>query len=259
MTVTLLGTGTSVGIPIIGCGCRVCTSKDPRDRRLRCSCLIEVGGLSILIDAGPDFREQALREHIGSIDAVLITHHHFDHIAGLDDLRPYFFDNPAPMPVYARDSTARVLRRTHRYMFDAPRYPGAALLELTSVDGPFTIEGRYDQDCTAKVTPIELLHSSLPVYGYRIGAFAYLTDTSTIPEESFEQLHGLDVLVLDALRHAPHHKHFSIDQAVEAARRIGARQTYFIHMTHNVLHAEEEARLPPGIALGSDGLSFTIA
>ncbi len=258
MKITLLGTGTSTGVPVIGCDCRVCTSADPRDKRLRCACVVEVNGLSILIDAGPDFRQQAIRAGIRRIDAVLLTHHHFDHIVGLDDLRPFFFGNQNAIPCYARDITAEVVSTAFPYIFRDRSYPGVSDLEMRIVDGPFTVQSRYGTGTSVQVEPVPVLHGSLPMFGYRIGDFAYLTDTSFIPEESYLLLGGLDVLVLDALRREPHPTHFSIDEAVAAARRIGARRTYFIHVTHSILHAEENAKLPPGMALAHDGLTLSV-
>lgn len=257
--VTLLGTGTSTGVPVIGCDCRVCQSEDARDTRMRCAALLEAGGQTLLIDAGPDFRAQALRFGIERVDAVLFTHHHFDHVVGLDDLRPFFFGNRAPLPCYAPPATAERLRAMFPYIFVHDHYKAAPKLELREIDAaPFTVEGRYDDAPSrpVEVTPVKLFHGEMPIVGYRVGAFAYLTDTSRIPEESFARLGGLDTLVLDALRRDTHATHFSIDEAVAAAQRIGARQTYFVHMTHSVLHAEEDAALPEGIALGYDGLSF---
>lgn len=259
MRVTLLGTGTSTGVPVIGCRCRVCQSTDPRDARTRCACHIDAGGLSLVIDTGPDFRRQALREAIGRVDAVLFTHHHFDHVVGLDDLRPFFFENRNPILCYARPNTAAVLRSMFRYIFDSDGSYPVPLLRLCEVEGPFEVESRYEPRPPVRVEPVEVYHGELPLYGYRLGRFAYLTDTNRIPEASYEQLQGLDVLVLDALRHKAHPTHFTIEEAVAVARRIGARQTYFIHLTHNILHAEEDARLPEGIALGYDGLAFEIA
>lgn len=259
--VTLLGTGTSTGVPVIGCGCRVCQSEDPRDVRMRCAGLVEAGGQTLLIDAGPDFRQQALRFGIDRLDAVLFTHHHFDHVVGLDDLRPFFFRNRAPLPCYAPPATAERLRTMFPYIFVHDHYKAAPKLELREIGTePFVTHGRYPgaRSRPVEVTPIRLFHGEMPIAGYRVGRFAYLTDTSRIPEESFAHLGGLDTLVLDALRREPHATHFSIDEAVDAARRIGARQTYFIHMTHNVPHAEEDARLPSGIHLGYDGLSFEV-
>jgi phosphoribosyl 1,2-cyclic phosphate phosphodiesterase len=258
LRVTLLGTGTSTGVPVIGCGCRVCTSNDPRDKRLRTACLIEGDGISVLIDAGPDFRTQALRQHIRHIDAVLFTHHHFDHVAGIDDLRPFFFGNYSPIPCFAHRLTADVLRQMFGYIFADGSYPGVPLLELRVAEEPVTVSSRYHTGRSLEVTPVEVLHGDMPMLGYRLGNFAYLTDTSHIPEKSFPLLEGLDVLVLDALRHEAHPTHFTIAQAIESARRIGARQTYFTHMTHTVLHAAEDAALPEGVNLGFDGLSFEV-
>jgi len=258
MTVTLLGTGTSTGVPVIGCDCVVCRSDDPRDTRTRCSCYIEVEGLGLLIDTGPDFREQALREGLERIDAVCYTHHHFDHIVGLDDLRPFFFRNRAPLPCYADPKTASVLRRNYDYIFGEDRYPGAPRVTLHDVDAPFRIHSRYGEAASVRVIPLELYHGDLMVYGYRVGRFAYLTDVSRIPEATFAQLDDLDVLVLDALRPESHPTHFSFDEAVSVAQQIGARQTYFIHMTHNVRHADADASLPAGIKLAHDGLTVCV-
>lgn len=259
MTVTLLGTGTSTGVPVIGCTCRGCQSDDPRDRRTRTACYVRAGGLGLLIDAGPDFRCQALREGLDRLDAVLITHHHFDHIVGLDDLRPFFFGNRRAMPCFARDSTAVVLDRMFPYIFNETGYAAAPKLDLHVVDGAFDVATRYGDDVVPlRVQPVEAFHGEMPLFGFRLGRFAYLTDVSRIPEASYEQLAGLDVLVLDALRRDAHPTHFSFDEAVAAARRIGARQTYFVHMTHSVVHAEDDARLPDGINLGYDGLTFEV-
>lgn len=259
LTVTLLGTGTSTGVPVLGCDCNVCTSEDPRDTRTRCSCYVEVGEMGILIDTGPDFRRQALREGIDRIDAVCYTHHHFDHVVGLDDLRPFFFENPRRMPCYAHPDTAAVLRKNYDYIFGPDPYPGAANVAIEVVDGPFTIPSRTGDAVSVPVDPILLYHGTTPVYGYRMGGFAYLTDVSTIPEASYEGLQGIDVLVLDALRPEPHPTHFSFEEAVAVARRIGAQQTYFVHMTHNVRHAEANARLPDDVELAYDGLTVDVA
>jgi phosphoribosyl 1,2-cyclic phosphate phosphodiesterase len=261
LSVTLLGTGTSTGVPVIGCGCRVCTSSDPRDARTRCAAHVvahtEAGPVHLQFDAGPDLRHQALRQRLARVDAVLVTHHHFDHVAGLDDLRPFFFDNRTPIPVHAGAETATVLARGFPYLFDNGSYPGAPRLDLREVDGPFTAASRYHGG-SVSVTPVGAFHGRLPVLGYRIGRFAYLTDVSAIPTESRALLADLDVLVLNALRHEPHPTHLTIAEAVAAAREIGARQTYFVHMTHSVLHAEEDARLPEGVGLAYDGLSFEV-
>jgi len=270
-TVTLLGTGTSTGVPVIGCDCEVCRSDDPRDTRTRCACYIDTGDVTLLIDTGPDFRAQMLREDLTRVDAVLYTHHHFDHIAGLDDLRPFFFWNRRPMPCFGHPATVRALTDKYDYVFGSNPYPGAADLSLCSVEDTFYVPTRQPplprgtdpaelprRNAQVAVDPILLYHGNMPVYGYRVGGFAYLTDVNRIPDTSLDRLAGLDTLVLDALRPSPHPTHFSFDQAVEVARAIGARQTYFIHMTHNVLHAEQEDRLPGDIHLGYDGLQIHV-
>ncbi len=258
LTVTLLGTGTSTGVPVLGCQCEVCTSDDPHDTRTRCSCYVRVGEMGILFDTGPDFRQQALRENVDRIDAVCYTHHHFDHVVGLDDLRPFFFENKREMPCYMHPDTASVMRDNYDYIFGTDPYPGAANVAIEKITGPFSVPSRYDDSAPVPVDPILLYHGQTPVYGYRIGDFAYLTDVSRIPEASYEALHDIDVLVLDALRPDPHPTHFSFDEAVTVARRIGARQTYFVHMTHNVPHAEANARLPDDIQLAYDGLTVDV-
>lgn len=254
---TLLGTGTSVGIPVLGCRCDVCTSDDPRDKRTRTSCYVEADGLRIVIDTGPDFHEQALRAGIDQVDAVLYTHHHFDHTAGIDDLRPYLFGNRTPIPCYASPTTSEIMQSRYAYIWQRA-HPSAPHLDLCTVNRPFLVSSRNGADRSVRVRPVEVRHGDLPVFGYRIGGFAYLTDTSAIPEESMAQLAGVEVLVLSALRHAPHPAHFTFAEAIAAAERIGARQTYFVHMTHSIRHAAEDPRLPDGIALGYDGLRIEV-
>lgn len=260
LRVTLLGTGTSVGVPVVGCRCAVCRSEDPRDRRLRTSAYVvaetEQGPVHLMIDTGPDFRQQALRHGVAAVDAVLVTHHHFDHVVGLDDLRPFFFENKRPVPVYAPPNTAAVLRRMFDYIFCDGTYPGTPNLRLEAVAGPFEAASRAHGGRVA-VTPIPALHGALPVYGYRIGRFAYLTDVSAVPEASLMLLDDLDVLVLDALRWEAHETHLSIPEAVALAEQIGARETVFVHMTHTVGHAETDARLPERMHLAHDGLVLT--
>jgi phosphoribosyl 1,2-cyclic phosphate phosphodiesterase len=251
---TLLGTGTSTGIPVPACSCEVCTSSDPKDNRLRCSCLIEVAGLSILVDAGPDFRTQCLRYGIDRVDAVLITHEHFDHVAGLDDLRAFLLKDRSRMPVYASPRTADVLRDRLAYIFVDGSYPGVPNLQLVEVDDGFQVKGRSDAGTPVEVRCVDVFHGTLPIVGFRIGSFAYVTDASQIPESSLERLQGVDTLILSALRHEPHPTHFTFDEAVAAAHLIGARKTYFIHMTHSILHARDGQSLPKGVELGYDGL-----
>ncbi|MEM8559320.1 MAG: MBL fold metallo-hydrolase [Bacteroidota bacterium] len=261
MTATLLGTGTSTGVPVIGCTCRVCTSSDPRDKRLRCSAHVvaetDAGPVHLQIDTGPDFRTQALRFGVEAVDALLVTHHHFDHVVGMDDLRPYFFREPAPIPVVAPPNTEAALRKMFGYIFEDGSYPGISKLALRAETEPFTVASRTQPAACVEVTPVPAFHGSLPLYGYRVGGLAYLTDVSALPEASFALLEDLDVLVLDALRHEPHPTHFSFSEAIAAAERIGARETVFVHMTHSILHAEDDAALPDGMRLGYDGLVLT--
>ncbi len=257
MQVTLLGTGTSTGVPVIGCHCRVCLSSDPRDTRSRTACYVRWGEIGIVIDTGPDFRQQMLRERIRRIDAVLFTHHHFDHVVGVDDLRPYFYGNCKPIFCYAHPNTARKLIQMFPYLF--PPGPGDKMpRELEAVEDQFSISSRHGKDESVLVHPLAIEHGNMTIYGYRIGDFAYITDASAIPEDTFGLLHGLDVLVINGLRRTAHPRHFTIAEAVTAAERIGARQTFLSHMTHSVLHREEEKRVPAGILLGYDGLTFSV-
>ena len=252
--ITILGTGTSTGVPVLNCPCAICTSEDPRDKRLRCAVFVEAGGVNILIDIGPDFRQQAFRAGIEHIDAVLITHHHFDHVVGMDDLRPYLFFNRSPIPLHAEQGSADILRSMFGYIFRDGSYPGVPNLEMHDVAGPFEVASREDPSKTLRIIPIPVVHGSLDILGFRIGGFAYLTDVSKIPNASFGLLKDLDVLVLDALRDRPHPMHMTIDKAIEVAGRIGARQTWFTHMSHEVLHSAFEARVPEGMAPAYDGL-----
>ena len=247
--VTFLGSGTSHGVPMIGCRCAVCRSADPRDNRLRTSILIEPGdGGSLLVDTPPDLRAQALRFGVVRLDAILFTHPHADHILGLDETRRFNTLQGCAIPCYGDPATIAEVRRVFAYAF-APRQVGGGVprLELNAVTGPFTI-GR------TLVTPVPIMHGELPIYGYRIGAFAYLTDCSAVPDSSWALLEGVRTLVIDALRHRPHPTHLTVAQALEVAARVGAERTLLTHIAHDLGHAETSARLPPGVELAYDGL-----
>jgi len=251
MVITLLGTGTSSGIPLIGCRCDVCRSLDYRDKRLRVSIYVETQGKGFVIDTGPDFRQQMLREDISKLDAVIFTHQHKDHTAGLDDVRAFNFLQNKDMPVYGRLQVLEQLKREFEYVFAEYRYPGIPRIQLHEIyNTPFDILG-------VKFTPIDVLHHRLPVFGFRIGNFAYLTDVNNIPEVEQEKLTNLDVLVLGALQREPHISHFTLQQAVDTVNRLTPKVTYFTHLSHKMgLHAEVEKELPSHIRLGFDGLKI---
>jgi phosphoribosyl 1,2-cyclic phosphate phosphodiesterase len=247
MRVTFLGTGTSTGVPVLTCSCEVCRSSDPRDRRLRPSVLLEWDGASVLIDTSTDLRQQALSLPIRRVDAVLYTHHHADHVLGLDELRLYNWRQRGAVPVYGLPDTLAALARTFWYVFEDVQVGGGKpAVDPRTIDGPFTVSGR-------RVLPVPLLHGTLPILGYRIESFAYLTDVSRIPDDSYALLRGLDVLVLNALRPRPHPTHLHLDAAVAEARRIGAKRTLFTHLGHEMPHAAISAGLPDGIELAYDG------
>jgi len=255
MEVVILGTGTSHGVPMIGCDCAVCTSADERDKRSRPSVWVRVGDTRMLVDTAPELRLQCVANDIGHVDAVLFTHHHADHVTGLDDLRRFNWLLKKPIPCYGTERTLQRLSSMFSYAFreahDTPH--SRPHLELHHIDdNPFPV-GDVD------VIPIPMMHGPLPVLGFRFGRFAYCTDCSYIPDESFARLEGLDILILDALRRTPHPAHFNLEQAIEAAGRIAATQTYFTHITHELSHAETNAQLPTGMALAHDGLRLTLA
>ena len=267
-TLTVLGSGTSMGVPTIGCDCAVCTSTDPHDRRTRPSVMVQwddhhshapttgaprTPGHTVLIDTTPDFREQAIREHIRKIDAVLYTHGHADHILGLDDVRPLSFPRVTgggKIPLYASPRTTEVLRNVFRYIFDADyKYGGLAQVELQPVNGPVNLFG-------ATFTPLVVLHGDVPIEGYRFGSAAYLTDFSSVPEESLAQLEGLDILFLDALRHHPHPTHSTVENSLKIVDRLKPKRTYFTHISHDLPHEATNAALPENVRLAHDGLKL---
>lgn len=250
MIVTFLGTGTSTGVPVVGCRCRVCTSDDPRDKRLRQSVKIEANGKHFLIDTTPDLRLQLLRDPIPRLDFILFTHSHSDHLMGLDDIRPFNFRQRETLHAFASGPTAKAVRRAFGYIWDDQSQIGGGKpqLELHEIAGPFTHEG-------IEIVPLPVTHGEWTILGYRIGPFAYITDTNGIPDSTMELLHGVESLALDGLRPSPPHPtHFTIDEAVHAAQRIGAKETWLIHLTHEVSHVEHDARLPEGVRLAYDGL-----
>ena len=247
LRVTMLGSGTSTGIPVIGCTCRVCQSENPRNKRWRPGLKLEAEDRVVLVDTPTDLREQALRFGLPRLDAIVFTHSHADHIFGLDDVRIFNFRQRAPIPCYGSEETLGRIRRSFAYVWEAGQEGGGKpQLELVPVREPFALLDRT-------FVPVPVWHGEMEVFGYRIGRFAYVTDCSRIPESSFELLAGVEILILDALRHRPHPTHFSVEQATAAARRIGARRTIFTHMTHEVDHDDP---LPDGVEFGYDGLAF---
>jgi phosphoribosyl 1,2-cyclic phosphate phosphodiesterase len=253
-SVTVLGSGTSHGVPMIGCTCAVCQSTDPRDRRSRPSIHISVeGGPSILVDTSTDLRQQALANRIARIDAVLFTHSHADHVMGLDDLRRFNVMQDGAIPAYADERTTEDLRRTFSYVFNPPSEKGGGIpqIALSAIAGPFNI-GK------TRIQPVPLFHGKRPILGYRTGTFAYLTDCNRLPDETWALLEGLDVLVLDALRHRPHPTHFTVAEALAVVERVKPRQTYLTHVCHDLPHAATNAALPAGVELAYDGLVVTI-
>ncbi|RAV98554.1 MBL fold metallo-hydrolase [Pseudochryseolinea flava] len=253
MNVTFLGTGTSQGVPVIGCQCAVCRSLDYRDKRLRTSIHIEVSGKSFVIDTGPDFRQQMLREQINKLDAVLFTHAHRDHTAGLDDVRAYNFMQQMDMPVYGTLPVLEQLRVEYAYAFAEHNYPGIPRLQLHEIGhAPFNIDG-------VGILPLPVMHMRLPVLGFRLGNFSYITDANFIPDETMAALAGTEILVLNALQNEPHISHFNLSEAIEMVNRIKPKKAYFTHISHKLgLHADVERTLPKGIHLSYDGLQLSL-
>jgi phosphoribosyl 1,2-cyclic phosphate phosphodiesterase len=251
--VTFLGTGTSHGVPMIGCTCAVCRSDDPRDVRTRPSILIDLDGFRLLVDTSTDLRAQALREGLDRIDAVFYTHAHADHVFGFDELRRFNHLTRRPIDAYGDERTLAAIRQTFAYAYDpgAPKGGGVPDVRLLPVDGPFTLGGH-------DVVPVPLMHGTTPVNGLRIGAFAYCTDCNSIPAASLAMLEGLDVLVIDALRHKPHPTHYNVDGALGVIDAVRPKQAYFTHMAHDLAHAATCAALPAGVTLSYDGLVIDV-
>lgn len=249
---TFLGTGTSCGVPTIGCQCEVCRSTDPHDKRLRCSALVETDNTRLLIDCGPDFRQQALTLPFRRIDAILITHAHYDHMGGMDDIRPYC--QFGEVNVYADPLAREGMLQMLPYCFAENRYPGVPAIQLHEIRHhvPFRV-GDLD------IMPFEVMHHDLPITGYRIGPLCYITDMKSIHEEEMSYVTGCDTLVVNALRHKPHHSHQTVDEAVAFARHTGARRTFLVHASHDIgLHRQLCQSLPEGISMAYDGLEVTI-
>ena len=253
MKVTFLGTGTSQGVPVITCSCPVCQSLDFRNKRFRSSIHFEIGDLSLVVDTGPDFRSQMLTAGVKRLDGVLFTHEHKDHTAGLDDIRPFNFSQKMDIPIFGRQQVLEQIKREFAYVFSSKKYPGVPQIEPVEIDeSPFTIKG-------VTIIPIPVFHYKLPVLGFRIGDFTYITDTNHIPDESMELIKGSKVLVLNALQKESHISHFTLDEAVAKAKEIGAETTYLTHISHKLgLHDEVEKELPSGISLAYDGLQVTL-
>lgn len=246
---TFLGTGTSQGVPMIGCGCEVCKSQDPRDKRLRASVLVEHGGLRVLVDAGPDFRYQMLRAGVSSLDAILLTHNHKDHTGGLDDIRAFNYHEKRATQIYCEKYVEESLRKEYSYAFEEIKYPGAPEWDVHIIDeNPFTIKG-------VEITPIRGRHFKLPVLGYRFGNIAYCTDMNHIPEEEYSKLQGLDHFIINCVRRGRHISHYSLEQAIEVAEKVGAKHSWLTHLSHQLpCHEELTKELPEGILPAFDGL-----
>lgn len=253
MKITILGSGTSQGVPVIGCHCEVCGSLDFRDKRLRSSIHLEVDSKSFVIDSGPDFRQQMLRERIEKLDALIFTHEHKDHTAGMDDIRSFNFLQKKDMPIYGRSHVIEQLKREFAYVFSASKYPGVPRVRVHEIENQaFEVEG-------IMVQPIEVMHYKLPVFGYRIKDFAYITDMKTISDKEVEKLKNLDALVLNALQKTEHLSHLTLEEAIAFAEKIGAKKTYFTHLSHRMgKHTEVEKELPENILIAHDGLQISL-
>ena len=254
MKVTFLGTGTSQGVPVIACDCEVCLSSDSHDKRLRVSVLVEDNSRALVIDSGPDFRYQMLRAGVKHLDAILFTHEHKDHVAGLDDVRAFNYKQQTEIDVYAHKRVQNALKNEFHYIFSEAKYPGIPRLELHEIrdDEPFYVSGIH-------IIPVSVMHFQLPVYGFRIGDFSYITDAKTISESEREKIKGSKVLVINALQKEKHVSHLTFDEALHLAKEIGAEKTYLTHISHRLgIHKEISEELPDGVYLAYDGLELSI-
>lgn len=253
MKITFLGTGTSQGIPLIACGCEVCNSSNPKDNRLRVSVMIEVDGKNMVIDSGPDFRQQMLRENVKTLEAVVFTHEHKDHVAGLDDVRAFNYFSGKRMDVYANEQVQVALKREFHYVFSGDNYPGIPRINVHTIDtAPFDVSG-------VKFIPIQVLHYQLPVLGFRVNDFTYITDANFISDEEIEKIKGTKVLVLNALRRSKHISHFTLAEALELVKKINPEKAYFTHISHQLgLHDEVSKELPSNVELAYDGLQVIV-
>jgi phosphoribosyl 1,2-cyclic phosphate phosphodiesterase len=252
MILKFFGTGTSTGVPTLGCQCPVCQSADPHDKRTRPSILLEYDGRAVLFDTTPDFRTQALREGLTRLDAVVFTHAHADHIFGLDDTRTFYFRQQVPIPIYGNEACLATIRRTFTYIFEG-YFPqgGVGKLDPHLIEGPFDLWG-------LRLTPVPVMHGELPILGFRFKNVAYVTDVSEIPPASRALLEGLDLLILDALRHKPHHTHFSLEQALAMVEILKPRRALFTHIAHELGHETTNAGLPSHVRLAYDGLKLEL-
>jgi phosphoribosyl 1,2-cyclic phosphate phosphodiesterase len=254
MKITFLGTGTSQGVPFIGCDCAICTSNNPKDNRLRTSVWIETPEASIVIDSGPDFRQQMLRANVRRLDAIVFTHGHKDHTAGMDDVRAYNYHDGKAMQVYANEHTQEILKREFQYVFQEHNYPGVPQIHLNTIDGnnTFHING-------LEITPIKVMHYKLEVLGFRIGDFTYITDANYIDKAEMDKARGSKALVLNALRHQQHISHYTLEEAIDVSHAIKPEKTYFTHISHQLgLHSEIEQTLPPTMHVAYDGLTLEL-
>lgn len=256
MKLTFLGTGTSSGVPMIGCACPVCRSLDHRDQRLRVSVHLAVEGRSLVIDTGPDFRQQMLRAHLDHLDGILFTHEHKDHTAGLDDVRPFNYRQQQELPIFAEPRVLEQLKREFAYVFAEHKYPGVPQLSVH----PILDDQRTFDVLGLAVQPLRAQHHKLPVLGFRLGGLAYITDANHLPDSTLEQMRGADTIVLNALRHEPHVSHFTLSEAVAILEELRPRRAYLTHISHQLgRHRAVEAQLPPWVRLAYDGLAVEVA